>query len=258
MQLQIRHIGENKGEQFQVLRPSDGKSTKAVTLIPPEQTVVQGRPHSNLQQDLHWYLEQFLDMPLGEDLHTAERVQEALKAWGQACFEALFQNQARDWYQEARRNGLDHLALKIASNEPRVLAWPWEALHDPENGTLAHRCRIERQLDQLPDPLPLPANLPKDRINLLLVIARPNGDTDVGFHALSRPLVELTRKQKLPVHIDVLRPPTFAQLRQTLHDKPGFYHIVHFDGHGGYGEGSHPASSTHSSIHAPPRLFGRA
>jgi hypothetical protein len=39
-----------------------------------------------------------------------------------------------------------------------------------------------------------------------------------------------------PVHIDVLRPPTFNQLRVALEEKPGFYHIVHFDGHGGFGD----------------------
>ncbi|QTR48924.1 tetratricopeptide repeat protein [Candidatus Thiothrix anitrata] len=166
-------------------------------------------------------------------------MQATLQEWGTACFDSLFQKQARDWFQDARRQGLENLTLKIASNDPRVLAWPWEALHDPEGGILAHHCRIERQLSELHDPQPLPANLPKDRINILLVIARPYGDKDVGFHALSRPLVELTKAQNSPVHIDVLRPPTFDQLRQTLRNKPGFYHIVHFDGHGGYGTPGH-------------------
>ena len=33
----------------------------------------------------------------------------------------------------------------------------------------------------------------------------------------------------------ILRPPTFARLREQLREQPGYYHIVHFDGHGGYG-----------------------
>lgn len=250
-QLQIHHIGyQDDRPQFKVLRVSDAKYTSSVTLTPPEQTVVTGRPNSNLQQDLRWYLEQFLELPLGAYLDTAERVQDTLQAWGSTCFDTLFQKQARDWFQDARRNGLENLTLKIASNDPRVLAWPWEALHDPEGGTLAHHCRIERQLSELHDPLKLPDNLPHDRINILLVIARPYGDRDVGFHALSRPLVELTKGQNAPVHIDVLRPPTFDQLRQTLRDKPGFYHIVHFDGHGGYG------TPGHTSPHAFKGLQG--
>ncbi|MCW5199085.1 hypothetical protein VU06_05040, partial [Desulfobulbus sp. F3] len=236
-QLQIKHVGYQDAQaQFVVVRGSDLKSSAPVTLTGPDQTVVPGRPHSNLQQDLRWYLEQFLELPTGAYPDLAERVQDCLRKWGTGCFETLFQKQAYLWLQEARKEGLENLHLKISSDDPRVLAWPWEALHDPETGTLAHHCRIERQINKnLNDPLPLPENLPKDRINILLVIARPGGDSDVGFHALSRPLVELTRdEQQMPVHIDVLRPPTFDQLRQQLRAKPSFYHIVHFDGHGGY------------------------
>ncbi|MCI5126547.1 MAG: hypothetical protein D3925_19240, partial [Candidatus Electrothrix sp. AR5] len=216
LQLQIKHIGYlDEQPQFLVMRGSDLKSSAPVTLIGPDQTIVPGRPTSNLQQDLRWYLENFLELPTGAYPDVAERVQDCLQEWGKSCFEVLFQKQAYLWFQEARQEGLEHLHLKISSDDPGVLAWPWEALHDPEGGTLAHHCRIERQINKnLNDPLPLPGNLPKDRINILLVIARPGGDEDVGFHALSRPLVELTRDQKLPVHIDVLRPPTFDRLRQ--------------------------------------------
>ncbi len=263
LQLQIKHIGyqnnqnnEQNKPQFVVLRSSDLKSSAPVTLTGPDQTVVPGRPNSNLQQDLRWYLEQFLELPTGAYPDLAERVQDTLQQWGQDCFEVLFKKQAYLWLQEARKEGLENLHLKISSDDPRVLAWPWEALHDPETGTLAHHCRIERQISKnVPDPLPLPENLPKDRINILLVIARPGGDADVGFHALSRPLVELAREQQLPVHIDVLRPPTFDQLRQQLRENPGLYHIVHFDGHGGYGLTENSISSDVFKSGAQGRLL---
>ena len=115
-----------------------------------------------------------------------------------------------------------NLTLKIASDDPRILAWPWEGLRDPHGTTLAHSCRIERQLSALHDPLPLSAHLPKERINLLLIIARPYGEADVGYHALARPMVELVQTQHLPVRIDVLRPPTFRQLENYLRQRPGF------------------------------------
>jgi len=44
------------------------------------------------------------------------------------------------------------------------------------------------------------------------------------------------QKQDLPAHVDVLRPPTFDQLREHLNQHPGYYHVLHFDGHGSYGE----------------------
>ena len=40
--------------------------------------------------------------------------------------------------------------------------------------------------------------------------------------------------------IKMLRPPTFEQLRREL-QAHGYYHIVHFDGHGGFGLTSAPA-----------------
>ena len=48
------------------------------------------------------------------------------------------------------------------------------------------------------------------------------------------PLVELIEKEKLPAQVELLRPPTFENLREHLREHPGFYHILHFDGHGGY------------------------
>lgn len=130
--LQIRHIGyQDDKPQFVVTRLSDGLPSAAIFLTPPEQVIVEGRPDSNLLHDLRWYLENFLELPLGGYLHTAERVQAALQGWGECCFKALFQEDARDWFQDARRQGLENLTLKIASDDPRVLAWPWEALRRP-------------------------------------------------------------------------------------------------------------------------------
>ena len=82
----------------------------------------------------------------------------------------------------------------------------------------------------------LPVTLPRDRINILLITARPY-EANVGFRALSRPLLDLIAQDNLPVNVEMLRPPTFDQLRTHLHARPGYYHIIHFDGHGGYGPG---------------------
>ncbi|MCP4040807.1 MAG: CHAT domain-containing protein, partial [Gammaproteobacteria bacterium] len=233
----IRHNGEL---QFIVTRP-DGKISTAVELTPPDAVQIEGRPDSNLVQDLRWYLEEFLDYPFHPNTGIAQRTQDGLKGWGEENFTRLFTGEPLLWYDRARNAGLAELTLKIASDDPRILAWPWEALRDPHGTTLAHNCRIERQLSELHDPLPLPENLPSDQINILLIIARPYDD-DVGYHALSRPLIELVQKQRLPVRIEVLRPPTFSQLEQHLHERPGRYHIVHFDGHGGYGGAGHRES----------------
>jgi CHAT domain-containing protein len=236
----IRHLG-NTGDQHrcQVWRLADGKYAEEVVITAPEALQVEGRPDSNLSLALRWYLEEFLDYPSPPRTEVAERVQASLKTWGEGAFEALFRSgRGRDFYHDAYRAGLENLTLKIASDDPRVLAWPWEALRDPQtSGTLAHHCRMERQLSGQHDPLDLPAMLPRDRINILLITARPY-EADVGFRALSRPLLELIIQDKLPVSVEMLRPPTFDQLRTYLRARPGYYHIVHFDGHGGYGPGT--------------------
>ena len=92
--------------------------------------------------------------------------------------------------------------------------------------------RMERQLNKLPDP-PEIGKLPTDRVNILLVVARPY-ENDVSYRSIARPLVDLIRTQNLPAHVDVLRPPTFDQLRAHLEEHPNYYHLLHFDGHGIY------------------------
>ena len=66
------------------------------------------------------------------------------------------------------------------------------------------------------------------------MVARPYGKKDVRFRSIARPLVELIENQNLPARVELLRPPTFERLREDLRARPGFYHILHFDGHGSY------------------------
>jgi len=135
--LRICHQGENNGQpQFVVSRLRDGKTSKLVSLTSPDNITLANRSNSHLANDLRWYLERFLDYPFEPNTGLAEEIQDTLKQWGKDTFSNLFQGRARDWYQEARRNNLSQLTLKIASDDPRVLAWPWEVLYDPEGGLM--------------------------------------------------------------------------------------------------------------------------
>ncbi len=235
--LKIRHVSADP-DRFEVMRLKDGKSTQAAEITAPDLLKVEGRPDSNLSADLRWYLEKFLDYPFHPDTDLAERVRECLVKWGRDAFNALFDNREGGAMLDAAVDGrYRNLHLQIASDDPRVLAWPWEALRDPKANYLAHACQIERRLDSVSDPGPFPENLPKDRVNILLVTARPY-ENDVKYRSVSRLLVELVQKRSLPAHVHVLRPPTFDALRSHLRDKPDFYHILHFDGHGAYGNTS--------------------
>jgi tetratricopeptide (TPR) repeat protein len=225
----IRHLGER---QFAVTRLEDGKQSAPIRLTGPDELTVPGRQSSHLLDDLRWYLERFLDYPFEPRITVAEQVWRGVEEWGQSTFQQLFTGQPHLWFDRIRATGLENLVLKIASDDPKILAWPWEALRDPHGTTLAHTCRIERQLANLNDPQPLPTSLSSSEVNVLLVIARPFADEDVGFHAISGPIVEWVGREKVPVRIEVLRPPTFTALQQCLAARPGFFHVLHFDGHG--------------------------
>ncbi len=70
-------------------------------------------------------------------------------------------------------------------------------------------------------------------VNLLVVVARPDEENDVGYRTISRPLVEAIGQSDLRVNVDILRPGTYEALVKQLAEKgEGYYHIVHFDMHG--------------------------
>ena len=232
----VRHLDGSNPPQFQVVRLSDGKSIGPITVPSPVGFPVEGMPNSHLMRELRWYLETFLDYPFPPFTDRAERIQSSLRAWGTGVFEALFDDcQSGRLFDAATDGKYSNLHLEISSDDPKILYWPWEALRDGEAGALAQTCQISRRLNKVRDPHPLSNQLPRDRINILLVTARPY-ESDVRFRSISRPLLELIARDALPAHVTLLRPPTFDQLRLHLRQHPNHYHILHFDGHGAYGD----------------------
>lgn len=237
--LTIRHHGQKNGQmQFVVTPFNHAKTTAPVSLNAPNNVTLPNHSNSHLANDLRWYLERFLDDPFEPNTSLAEEIQDALMQWGKETYGKLVQGNIYDWLQETIKLHPRQLIIRITSNDARILAWPWEVLQDSEGLILSHTCRIERQLNVPHNPRPLIEKLPTDCVNVLLVIANPYENQNVRYHALARPLVELCQRQSVPMRVDILRPPTFDQLRKVLQEKPGFYHVVHFEGYGGYGTGS--------------------
>jgi len=240
MQLQIRLNGISEDGKARFFVMNEGKQSSPVVLASPWDILADAEG-ATFRGELHWYLEEYLVLPVSPLNTRAEKVLASLSKWGRECFAALFDSGlARDWYNDARKEGLDKLRITIACDNATVLSWPWEALESGHDGILAQHCQIARQLDDVGDILPLSGELPRDSINILYIIARLKGDK-VGFQTLARPLIDFRNEGSWPVHIDVLRPPTFERLQAALEEKP--YHIVHFDGHGGFGENSLPGDN---------------
>jgi len=194
--LTIWHIADSEPASFQVTRLSDGKTMEPSTPPSPHGFPVEGRPNSKLIPELQWYLESFLDYPFPPETDHAERVLKALRDWVEEGFRALFEGRSSGRMFDAATEDYSNLHLQISSDDPQVLAWPWEALRDPELGVLAHTCQIERRLNTVRDPQPLSDSLPKDSVTLAeqwyrksLAIEKKLGNEDgvaKTYHQLGR------------------------------------------------------------------------
>ncbi|MEH2272565.1 MAG: tetratricopeptide repeat protein [Nostoc sp.] len=186
--------------------------------------------------ELRWYLEDYLKFPYGIFPDNAVKIEQKLQHWGQQLFELVFRSteKGREFFQEATREGLDNCELGIISDNAEVLNLPWELLYSPDYQFLAPSLAgMYRSLSSQGVKAPLPA-MPNDQLNILLVIARPYDRQDVGFKTIARPLLAALQPIRQRVNLKVLRPPSLKAFEAELQANKGFYHIVHFDGHGNF------------------------
>lgn len=125
--------------------------------------------------ELRWYLEDYLRFPYGIEPDKAAKVEQKFQVWGQQLFELVFcsSEKARGFFQEATRERLEYCEIGINSDDPRVLNLPWELLHSKDYGFLSPSLAgMYRSLDDFAVRAELEP-LPQDKLNILLVIARP-------------------------------------------------------------------------------------
>ncbi|XZN91080.1 MAG: tetratricopeptide repeat protein [Microcoleus sp.] len=167
---------------------------------------------------------------------NAKKIELKLQAWGQQLYDLVFRSseKARDFFQEATRAGLDKCEISIVSDNPAVLNLPWELLFTPDYQFLAPLLAgMYRSLSEYAVRAEL-GTMSDEQLNILLVIARPYGERDINFQTIARPILEALKPIKKQVNLTVLRPPSLKQFEAELNARKGFYHIVHFDGHGDF------------------------
>jgi tetratricopeptide (TPR) repeat protein len=201
---------------------------------PPEvlsQTPLAWPLDAAAQEDLRWYLEDYLLAPYGVWEERGPAIRDNLAGWGERVFGAIFgTGPARDAYQRARDNGLEVL---FRSADPALLGLPWELMRDGTGPVALGKGGISRSLHAAASAETLEVS--GGRLRVLMVISRPAGTRDVGYQMVARPLLERLAAVRGEVSLTVLRPPTFDALRQALKqaaDKGEPFHMVHFDGHG--------------------------
>ena len=192
------------------------------------------------QEDLRWYLEDYLQYPHDPAPTVAARIEQRMVELGTGLFRSVFQanDDARDLWA-VLRGKLDETRVEVITSVEEATSIPWELIRDPKTDTpLALRAtafvRAQPQAAQRPD-LPQTESGP---IRILLVICRPGGRDDVPFRSVAGRLLKgLGEEARAAFQLDVLRPPTFEGLAQVLRqakDDGRPYHVVHFDGHGAY------------------------
>ena len=191
------------------------------------------------REDMRWYLEDFLQYPAAPAPQIADRVEDRLAALGAELFTGVFEanrDTRRLW--DAVAGSLADTRVEVAAGVEGAAAMPWELLRDPvTDAVLALQAGAFVRTHTKPVRPPRLAAETAGVLRVLLVICRPGGAVDVPFRSVASHLMRLSRGAREAFRLDVLRPPTFAQLNRVLEaakaaDEP--YHVVHFDGHGIY------------------------
>lgn len=187
--------------------------------------------------EMTWYQKYYRGESVKE-IKRATIFEIRMKHWGRKMFRVLFENpknrQATFVFDQAVRAGLANTELVITSGWGGHHNIPWELLYSPKHDYLAPQLgSMYRIVPQyvIERPFSHPSGKP---LNILLVIARPNGEGDMSPVVLSEPLLKKIGPwlRRGRVKLKVLRPPTFLEFNRELGDNKGYWHVVHFDGHG--------------------------
>jgi tetratricopeptide (TPR) repeat protein len=192
------------------------------------------------QENVRWYLEDYLHYPAEPAPTIAARVEERLPQLGAQLFGHLFphSSDARTLWQRVRHR-LGETRIEVVT-DPAGGQLPWELLHDPAARVpLALRARAFVRGHPQPVERSRLRQDRAERIRILLVICRPGGAEDVPFRSVASQLVRVRAEASTVFELEVLRPPTFIQLDRVLRNaaeagRP--YDVVHFDGHGIYAD----------------------
>ncbi len=190
---------------------------------------------------LRWDLEEYWKWPYEGFAQRGRQVEALLADIGRRLYAAAFGSaKVASIVQAWRLQPEVQRQISLLSDIPQALKLPWELLHD-EQGFLALRTHnpvsILRRLPQ--SELAAFSTSFEPPLRILLVTARPEDTGFVDPRGIARELLDEVQEQVLAgtMALEFLRPPTLRALRTRLSDsKRPSIHVLHFDGHGTFGE----------------------
>ena len=226
--------------------PKDGRYPIRLTLRRHGQTVLEAEADIEFaltdqeQEDIRWYLEDYLQNADVVEAVTVEQVEQRMKERGEELYKkALAANEDTQNLWFSIRNELADLRVEIASGVAEAASIPWELMRDPKmDSPISLRVKAFVRVESRPAISFVTVPPAQDgRIRLLYIACRPSGSQDVELRAVANRLLQDLGPDRARFDINALRPPTFERLQKELADakedgRP--YHIVHFDGHGIY------------------------
>ena len=237
LRLEDRPVGPGGRRSVLVSWAAPGYAPRAATVS------VDVAVDAGAAERLRWYLEDYGEFPTDPAPAIAADTERLLADIGRRLFTAVFgTGVAAGFWAQAGQAGLDRVRVEIDTDPADVPGLPWELLRDPDTGralvvAVGEFVRTHQETAagaRLPEP--------GDRLRVLLVICRPEGRDDVPFRSVASRLVRGGAEQLDGLELDILRPPSFARLREavtTARDRGRPYHVVHFDGHGSYLDATH-------------------
>jgi hypothetical protein len=196
------------------------------------------------RENLRWYLEEYPEWPYEQFLERGKKVEVCLvelekRLYQAVCGSSEAMGVVQPWRLQPLQPGTQR-QISIVSELPRALSLPWELLHD-EQGFLVLRTRNPVSLvRRLPQPelsvFPAPFEHP---LRILLVTARPDNTSFTDPRSIACELLDEVQEQTDggTIAMEFLRPPMLRAHRERLSDtKRPPIHVLHFDGHGTFGE----------------------
>jgi tetratricopeptide (TPR) repeat protein len=194
------------------------------------------------QEDIRWYLEEYLQRADVTETVTVEQIEERIKARGEELYtKVLAANGDTQALWFSVRNDLADLRVEITTGVAEAASIPWELMRDPKmDSPVSLRVKAFVRVQSKPN-IAFVRVPPADdgRIRLLYIACRPSGSRDVELRVVANRLLQDLGPDRARFDIKALRPPTFEQLQKELADAKAAdrpYHIVHFDGHGIYAD----------------------
>jgi CHAT domain len=179
-------------------------------------------------EDLRWYLEDYMDLPIGGAKVRAERIERSLATWGRALFDAVLVGDA-----PVLAGGKRPQFLTIATRDLDVLRLPWELMADSRGPLTQQGVTIRRQLETVRRAeAHATGKLP---LRILLAVSRPDDTDFLDPRHTTRAMLDALAPLGDGVVVDFCRPATLRTMERRLAaaDREGRpYHVVHFDGHG--------------------------